>query len=270
MRTRLSQYFRLFWMLAFVVFPVAAKQDQLATSLAEQAYYRMMESPFSVTALSQAGRELQRAAAIDDQNSWVELARSELALKQGYLSGGGFRAKSYQQQALSTALQHARAAVAIAPTESQALSQLAKILIVSGEINQSLPYIVQALQANQATFSPWYLQTVLAVKRKATDRFPALYVEAEKYAIRPYQKSALLWEKISFSRIIKDVAAEETSYQQLISINPDSAHAHGNYGAFLLRQQRVAEAIKVLEHAVSLEAYPLAVNLLREARTTQP
>lgn len=270
MGTRLGQVLGFCWLLAQIAWPVAAQQDPLATSLAQQAYERIMASSFSASEMVNAEHELQRAEAMDDQNSWVALTRSELALKQGYISGNGFRAASYQPQALITALQYANTAVGIAPAASPALCQLAKVLIISGEINQSLPVLVRALEADAATFSPWYLQAVLAVKRRATDRFPAIYAEAEKYANQPYQKSALLWERIYYSRLVKDLATEESAYQQMIRLDPDSAHAHGNYGSFLLRQHRVAEAIKVLEYAVSLEAYPLAVTLLDKARAVQP
>jgi tetratricopeptide (TPR) repeat protein len=52
----------------------------------------------------------------------------------------------------------------------------------------------------------------------------------------------------------------------MIAENPSSPHAHGNYAAFLVGQDRNAEAAEYYEKAVELGPYPLAEYGLAKAK----
>ncbi len=59
--------------------------------------------------------------------------------------------------------------------------------------------------------------------------------------------------------------AADTTYQQRIKSDPNSAWAHGNYADFLLRRGNVDESIVHAERAVRLMPYPLALTALVRA-----
>jgi Tfp pilus assembly protein PilF len=52
-------------------------------------------------------------------------------------------------------------------------------------------------------------------------------------------------------------------------LDPQNAHAHGNYANFLLSQKRYDEAITSYEKALSIASYPLAREQLERAKQLQ-
>lgn len=109
----------------------------------------------------------------------------------------------------------------------------------------------------------------MARKRNNLPRMQVALAQAEKYAETPYQQKGLEEERKYLARKQGDIKAEEYTYKKLIELDPNSAHAHGNYGGFLLRNKRYEEAITVLNKAISIQPYPMALELLDKAENAQ-
>lgn len=238
---------------------------QQATLLAENARERLMSASFSPTAWALSIVEIESAQRLDDKNAMVQVALSELMLKQSCSHGDAFRANSYDNTGLNKALEYAKSAAELAPKDSISLAQLAKVLLIQGQRDAFLDVLRRMHQVESETFYPWYLQAVLARKLNNIPRVQEAIAEAEKYAATRYQRQGLEEERKSLAQKQGDIVAEERSYQKLIQINPDSAHVHGNYGIFLYRNKRYDEAIKVLNTAISIQPYPIALSFLAKS-----
>ena len=240
-----------------------------ATALALQARERIKNNPFSLPERAVAKQEIDAAQRLDKRNVMVEVALSEFMLKQAYYSGDAFKANSYNAAGLNNALQHAKNAVEYAPKDALALGQVALILLIQNKMDEAWQAMSQANQAAPNTYYPWYLQAVMARKRNNLPRMQVALAQAEKYAETPYQQKGLEEERRYLARKQGDIEAEERSYIKLIQLNPNSAHAHGNYGSFLLRNKRYEEAIAMLNKAISIQPYPIALELLDKAENAK-
>ncbi|MDP5192022.1 DUF4124 domain-containing protein [Rheinheimera baltica] len=240
-----------------------------ATALALQARERIMNNPFSLPERAVAKQEIDAAQRLDQRNAMIEVALSELMLKQAYYSGDAFKAKSYNTAGLNNALQHAKNAVEYSPENVLCLAQLAKVLLIQGQKDAFVEVLRQMHNVASETYYTWYLQSVLARKLNNIPRVQEALAQAEKYAETIYQQKGLEEERRYLARKQGDVEAEERSYKKLIQLNPDSAHAHGNYGSFLLRNKRYEDAIAALNKAISIQPYPMALELLARAESAQ-
>jgi Tfp pilus assembly protein PilF len=216
-----------------------------------------------------AKQEIDAAQRLDKRNAMVEMALSELMLKQAYYSGDAFKASSYNAAGLNNALQHAKNAVEYSPENALSLAQLAKVLLIHGQKDAFLEVLRQMHQVAPGTFYPWYLQAVLARKLNNVPRVQQAIAEAEKFTETNYQKKGLEEERKYLARKQGDIVAEERSYKTLIQLEPNSAHAHGNYGGFLHRNKRYEEAIAALNKAISIQPYPMALELLAKAESAK-
>lgn len=240
-----------------------------ATALALQARERIMNNPFVVYELMAAGQEIEAALRLDEKNAMVQVALSELMLKHAYSHGDAFKSASYRASGLQTALEHARNSVAYAPDNVLCLAQLAKVLLIQWQKDAFVEVLRQMHNIASDTYYTWYLQSVLARKLNNIPRVQEALVQAEKYAETIYQHKGLEEERKYLARKQGDVEAEERSYKKLIQLNPDSAHTHGNYGIFLYRNKRYDEAINVLNKAISIQPYPMALELLAKAESAK-
>lgn len=240
-----------------------------ATALALQARERIMNNPFVVYELVTAGQEIEAALLLDEKNAMVQVAFSELALKQAYSHGDAFKSASYRASGLQTALEHARNSVTYAPDNALSLAQLAKVLLIQGQKDAFVEVLRQMHSVASETYYTWYLQSVLARKLNNIPRVQEALAQAEKYAETIYQQKGLEEERKYLARKQGDIVAEERSYKTLIQLEPNSAHAHGNYGSFLHRNKRYEEAITVLNKAISIQPYPMALELLAKAESAK-
>ena len=240
-----------------------------ATAVALQARERIMNNPFAGFELVTAGQEIEAALLLDEKNAMVQVAISELALKHAYSHGDAFKSTSYRSSGLQTALEHARNSVAYAPDNVLCLAQLAKVLLIQGQKDAFVEVLRQMHNVASETYYTWYLQSVLARKLNNIPRVQEALAQAEKYAETIYQQKGLEEERRYLARKQGDVEAEERSYKKLIQLSPDSAHVHGNYGSFLLRNKRYEEAIAMLNKAISIQPYPMALELLDKAEKAQ-
>ena len=240
-----------------------------ATALALQARERLMTDSFSSFERALAKQEIDAAQRLDKRNAMVEVALSELMLKQAYYNGDAFKAKSYNTAGLNNALQHARNAVEYSPENVLSLAQLAKVLLIQWQKDAFVEVLRQMHNVASETYYTWYLQSVLARKLNNIPRVQEAITEAEKYAETIYQHEGLEEERKYLARKQGDVEAEERSYKKLIELDPNAAHAHGNYGSFLLRNKRYEEAIAALNKAISIQPYPMALELLARAENAK-
>lgn len=238
---------------------------QQATLLAKNARERLMSASFSPTAWALSKAEIESAQQLDDQNAMVQVALSEVMLKQSYSHGEAFKANSYDTIGLNKALEYAKSAAELAPNDSLSLAQYAKVLLIQNKLDSATDVMRRLHQVDPESYYPWYFLAVMSRKRNHLERMQTSIVEADKYAATRYQQQGLEEERKYLAQKQGDIVAEERSYQKLIQLNPDSAHVHGNYGIFLYRNKRYDEAIKVLNTAISIQPYPMALNFLAKS-----
>jgi tetratricopeptide (TPR) repeat protein len=256
-------------LIAFIVLVttiVSALAQNTAKDLARGAFYAIEATPFDRELVTRAMAAIQRAANLNAMEPWVAIAVSRAFLEMGYQKGNRYHVGSFAAEALEQAEAYAKQGVALGPTESVAYSQLARIQIILQNYRTAWDTLTQAHTQDTKDFYPWYLRGVLAIRMKDTERAKAALDEAEQHAAHLYQRRFVVQERIGLARLWRDKEAEEHYYKQAIVLDPQDAHAHGNYGNFLLLQKPYDEAIASLEQALAISPYPLAEELLQRAR----
>ncbi len=243
---------------------LAPKPD--ARALAERAFYAIEDDPFNTPSVQQAFRDIARAKAVDADEPWVAIAMSRAMLEMGYRSGDRYRKRSYTPVAIDKALEYAERGATLAPADSEAQSQLARVQIIQGELKTAWYTLNRAHDADAGNFSPWYLRSVIFVQMKDTAKASMALDEAERLATRPYQVRVVLQERMGVAKLNRDLDGEERLHLAIIALNTRNPHSHGNYGAFLLTHKRYDEAIAQYETALSIARYPLAEKQLEKAR----
>lgn len=236
-------------------------------SLAEDAFYALEHDPFSRETREAAVESIGRAHALNPEDPWVAVARSRVALEFGYRGGSRFRTDNFHPEALEAALQFAREGVRLGPEQSVAHSQLARVQIVQGEYRAAWDTLNTAHAKDPDNFYPWYFRSVIAVQMRDRNRAERAIDEAEKRVVNPDHQHFVLGQRKQIALAMGSEAEKEAAYLAMIEHVPESAYAYGNYGAFLLRRERYAEAEEMLEKAVSIGAYPAALEDLEEARS---
>lgn len=237
-----------------------------ARALAERAFYAMLEDPFNTQNVQQAFRDIARAKAVNADEPWVAIAMSRAMLGMGYRNGDRYRKRSYTPEAVDKALEYAERGATLAPADSEAQSQLARVQIIQGDLKAAWFTLNRAHEADAGNFSPWYLRGVIFVQMKDTAKASLALDEAERLATRPYQVRVVLQERMGVAKLNRDLDAEEQLHLAIIALNTKNPHSHGNYGAFLLTHKRYDEAIGQYETALSIARYPLAEKQLEKAR----
>lgn len=249
-----------------VVAACAPKAQDDATSLARNAFYAIEEKPFDSDNLKTAFIDIGRANELNPEDPWVAIAISRVILEMGYRKGNRYFKRSFEPEALKKALDYAERAVRLGPTESVAHSQLARVQIILGDYRSAWYTLNHAYERDTSDFYPWYLRGVISVRMKDVERAESALDQADKLATRLYQRRVILQERIDLGRLTKDSGAMERYHLAVIDLDPQNPHSHGNYGSFLLYQNRYDEAIRSLEKALSISPYPLAEKLLQEAK----
>lgn len=250
----------------FLIVPMHASAAGSARSLAEGAFYAIEDEPFDTVNVNRAFRDIKRAEDLDSNEPWVAIATSRAFLEIGYQKGGRFREQSFKPEALEKAEYYARQGVDLGPTISVAHSQLARVQIVLGNYRAAWETLNKAHRLAPDDFYPWYFRSVIAVQMKDKERASLAIEEAERRVDRSLHRSFVLGQRKAIALAMGSEKEKEAAYKAIIANEPMSAHAHGNYGAFLLRRERYDEAIKSLEKAVSIARYPVAVEQLERAR----
>lgn len=243
---------------------LAPKPD--AHALAEQAFYAIEEDPFDRQMFRQATGNIARAEAVNADEPWVAIAMSRAILEMGYRSGDRYRNRSFLPEAIVEALKYAQRGIALAPGNSVAQSQLARVQIINGDLKTAWYTLNRAYEADAGNFYPWYLRGVIFVRMKDAAKAEMALAEAERLATRPYQTRIVLQERMGVAKLNHDLDAEDRLNLAIIALDPKDPHSHGNYGAFLLTHKRYDEAIAQYETALSIARYPLAEQQLEKAR----
>lgn len=237
-----------------------------AGSLAKDAFHAIESKPFDSDNLEDAFADIGRAEKLNPEEPWVAIAKSRAFLAIGYSRGNRFRKSSYREDLLDKARQYAEQAISLSPAESAAYSQLAHIEIILGNHRTAWDILNNAYRKNPDDFYPWYFRSVISTEMKDRERSESALEEARKRIVLPYQERFVLQQKRTIAAIMGDDNEMEAAYKAIIDHDPESAHAYGNYGNFLLRLGRYDEAIANNEKAVSISPYPLALEQLERAR----
>lgn len=237
-----------------------------ARALAERAFYAIEDDPFARRTVNRAIEDIARAKAANADEPWVAIAVSRAMLEVGFRSGDRHRKRSYTPEAVGKALEYAQRGATLAPADSIAQSQLARVQIIRGDLKTAWYTLNRAHEADAGNFYAWYLRGVLFVQMKDTAKASTALDEAERRATRPYQVRVVLQERMGIAKLNRDLDAEERLHLAIIALNTKNPHSHGNYGAFLLTHKRYDEAIAQYETALSIARYPLAEKQLEKAR----
>ena len=241
--------------------PVLAGPNE--AKLARDAFYAIEAEPFSADVIN-AAKDIETAMRKAEDEPWVLIARSRALLEAGYRKGDRSRLSSYGAQEVELAVKLARRAVEKAPQESMAHVQVARLQIITDDLRGAWETLNSAYRLDPKNFYPWYYRGVIALRMNDAKRAGDAFDAAEKLAAMPYQKEWAVGRRLDIARLNKDPAAEESLHRQIIASRPQSAHAVGNYAAFLKRHKRYDEAIEQYRKALAIASYPLAEEQLRQ------
>lgn len=250
----------------------AASHDSMlvrADALARAAFYAVEADPFNRDVLRRALMDVQAAEKLDPLEPWVAVAASRIALELGYRKGDRSRLSSYSAESVAIAEQHAKRAVEIGPRLGIAYTQLARVQIILDQLKPAWMTPNRAYELDKSDFYPWYYRSVISLHMRDLPQATKYLKQAQMRAIERYQKSWVLGQRLDAARLQGDKVLVESLYRESIALNPESAHAYGNFGSFLLKLKRYDEAVENLEKAVSITPYPLANEELQRARLLQ-
>ena len=254
-------------MLAMVLFlallPAAGLAGPREAKLARDAFYALEAEPFDAENVPKAVRDIETAMRTAQDEPWVLIARSRAMLEAGYQKGDRSRLSSYKAEEMRMAVGLARRAVEKAPHESMAHVALARVQIIADDSRGAWDTLNTAHRLDPASFYPWYYRGVIALRMKDARRAVEAFDAADRHAAMPYQKEWALSRRLDIARLDNDPAAEEAIHRQVIASRPHSAHAVGNYAAYLKRHKRYDEAIEQYRKALAMRPYPLAEEQLR-------
>jgi len=250
--------------IATIVLTSSGCSAQSGHDRAMRAFYAIDSDALNSSVLREADVAVGIASAQAKSDPWVEIAQSRLVLEHGYRSGARSRLQSFEPEAVRQALEHARRAVALGPNESMSHVQLARLLIITGELQNAWEQLNQAHDLDPQGFYPWYYRSVIARLMHDPRRSKDALDEAEGHATQAYQYRWVTEARTSLAASTGDKVAEEAAHRREIELNPSDAYAYGNYAVFLKRERRYDEAIAYYRKAISLKPYSLAQDQLEQ------
>lgn len=249
---------------ATIVLATSGCSVQSGHDRAMKAFYAIDADALNGSVLRDADLAVGIARIQAKSDPWVEIAQSRLVLEHGYRSGVRSRMQSYRPEALRQALEHAQRAIALGPKESMAHVQLARLLIITGELQTAWEHLNQAHDLDPQGFYPWYYRAVIARLMEDPRRSSQALDEAEIRATRTYQLSWVAHARTDLAESTGDIAAEEAGHRREIELTPTDAYAYGNYAVFLKRERRFDEAVAYYRKAIALKPYGLAQEQLEQ------
>lgn len=237
-----------------------------ARDSARKAYHLMEESPFDGMIRANALKLISKANQTDPNEPWVYIASSLATMQSGYKIGSWFHKDSFQERALDKALELANKAIQVGPDESQAYAHLARVLIIKGEYRKAWDHLNTAYQLDNSNFYAWFYKALVFYYKQGYDKALENLDEAEALITHRYQIKMVTRQKGNVARQTGDTALEEKMYKKNIEDFPQNAYMYGNYGSFLLRNNRPKEAVHIYEQAIAISPYPQARKMLEKAK----
>lgn len=253
------------WLAVAIV--VTATQPVCAEGMGPREALRVLEAhPFAGDKVRPAVRSLQAAARSDPEDPWALLGLARANLVLGYRSGSWFSADSFDEARVDKAQRLVDRALAQDDELSRAYAMQARLQMIAGDYKKAWRTLSRAHELAPDAFYPWYIHGVLHRYYERYDKGRELLQRAQANADHDYQVRWVLRARIDYAEDLGDTGLEERLRREVISRFDDRAHAYGNYGAFLLEQDRYQEAIEQFEKALSIQRYPLAKRQLEKAR----
>jgi cytochrome c-type biogenesis protein CcmH/NrfG len=246
--------------------PAVAEQPSQARAIARAAFELIEEHPFEHARLRQAMAEIDRARALDPDESYVFLAAALLLKAAGYHSGDRFEERSFSPELLEKSIELTERAVKADEKNVDAHVELASLYVAQRRFPEAQHHFFVAYKLAPEDFDVWYGQAVAWWKQGNAQKSHTALAGAEKRVRTDHDRITLLRQKERVARSRNNWPEVEAILEEEIRLTPDSPWAHGNYAGFLLRQRRYDEAVAEYEKAVKLGPYPIAERGLQEAK----
>lgn len=232
----------------------------------KEALQSVEAHPFQSDVLISSVESLQEAMKQTPEDPWVYLGLARAYLIDGYRSGSRFEADSFSSDSVDNAGRLVEHALKLDPELARGYAMRARLQILEGEYRKAWDTLNRAYELDRDDFNPWYLMGVLNRYYGEYEQSAKMLRKAASAAEHPYQMRWVFDQRIDLAEATDDPAAEEKVHREVIATFPDRAHGYGNYGAFLLEQDRYDEAIERFETALDIQRYPLAEKQLAKAR----
>ncbi|HET9679908.1 MAG TPA: hypothetical protein VFP95_05015 [Gammaproteobacteria bacterium] len=253
-------------LLVFYVFTGTACTANAPELTPKEAILEMEKHTFNRAVLLRSVESLDQALEENPDNVWATIGMAEAFLHVGYMKGSRYEKDNYVPELLNKAYKYTLRAVELGPQNSRSYALLAKLQIIRGEYKTAWKTLSKAHDLDPNSFYPWYYLVVL-------NRYYQLYDKAKHYADRAgslthhtHHRRWIVKQLIEIADAQDNLEAEEQGYLKIIELNPERAHAYGNYAGFLYNQERYREAVNYYKKALKISRYPLAVRYLKKAR----
>lgn len=253
-----------FLLLSVLVMGCHAKKESAKES-AQEAFYGLKANVFNADSIQVASDKINAAEKSDPGEPWVYMAKSELALVQGYILNSWYDSADFRPGVVQEAFESAWQAYSLDSASSYTNAQLGMMYIVKEDRETAFRYLRKSYDADPSNFYPYFLLGIIYEKSANPDRAIPHFEQAEKFASRHFQKQAVWSNLAEVYGLINKPEEEEKLLLRLIEDEPANAYHHEGYGVFLQGRHRLDEAIAEYKKAVGIKPYPNVVRLLDEA-----
>jgi len=253
------------WRSAGAILGALFVMNAAQASTPQEATRRIEAHPFNGEIIRSEAETLRSHVEDNPNDSWGYIGLARMFMIAGYQSGSRFNGANFDDTALSKARTLVDHAIQIDAGISRAHAVKARLQILDGDYKDAWDTLNRAHELDKRNFHAWYLMGVLNRLYKQYEESGNMLSKARRAAEHQYQERWVLQARKDIAEATDDAAAEEEVHRELISLSPQRAHAYGNYGAFLLEQDRYDEAIDRFDKALSIRRYPLAEKQRRKA-----
>jgi tetratricopeptide (TPR) repeat protein len=240
--------------------------ENRAREMAREAYHQIEGNVFNGDEIEDAMKKLSQAKKINEKEPLIYLGESLAVLVIGFKSDDWYEMENFQQGTVGEAIKIAEHAYSLNKDLSPTYSHLARLHIIKKEFELAQQLLNKAKAIDSKSFYPWYFQGILYEKTMKLEDAKTSLTKAESLAIFPYHRLIVNGHRQKIAYLENNYNEQERLLLKDIKNLPNSPHAYGNYGSFLLDHGRIEEAIIQLEKAIRIAPYPLALRRLDEAR----
>ena len=168
-----------------------------------------------------------------------------------------------RQRRFAEALARYREALAIAPDYVRALAGMGEALLLLERYAEALAALERALALEPEPAPSGLLHQLMGRAALGLGHPPAAAEHLEG-ALELNPRDAVALDYLALIRFQQQrYAAALELYRRAVELNPDNAQTHANIGAALYYLERIDEAVRSLEHALSLDP---TLKMARDAR----